>query len=77
MMAKFMQSLDPHVYAELKRIAKDREIAVQELFRAIIFPEWLRAQGSTPRRQAELDEFSAKRKSSPRNRAAKGLHPVV
>ena len=63
-MAKFMQSLNPGVYAELERMAKDRDITIQELFRSIIIPEWLKFQSSTAahRRQEELNDFSAKLK---------------
>jgi len=63
-MAKFMQSLNPGVYAELERMAKDRDITIQELFRSIIIPEWLKFQSSTAahRKQAELNDFSAKLK---------------
>ena len=61
-MAKFMQSLNPGVYAELERMAKDRDITIQELFRSIIIPEWLKFQSSPEdqRKQAGLDEFSAR-----------------
>ena len=61
-MAKFMQSLNPGVYAELERMAKERDITIQELFRSIIIPEWLKFQASplTQKKQADLDEFSAK-----------------
>jgi hypothetical protein len=41
-MTKFMQMVDPSVYAELEAIAGERGISVQELIRAIIIPEWLR-----------------------------------
>ena len=64
-MSKFMQSLNPGVYAELERMAKERDITIQELFRSIIIPEWLKFQAVTipvTRKQAGLDEFSAKRK---------------
>jgi len=61
-MAKFMQSLNPGVYAELENMAKDRDITIQELFRSIIIPEWLKFQSSTEaeRKQAGLDEFSTR-----------------
>jgi len=65
-MSKFMQSLNPGVYAELERLAEERDITIQELFRSIIIPEWLKLQGSspvTPKKQAELDEFSARHKN--------------
>jgi hypothetical protein len=63
-MAKFMQSLNPGVYAELERMAKERDITIQELFRSIIIPEWLKFQAtpSTPKKQADLNDFSAKLK---------------
>ncbi len=41
MPTKFMQSLDPQVYAELRKIAKDRGITMQELIRAVIVPDWM------------------------------------
>ena len=34
MATKFMQSLDPEIYAELRKMAKDRGITMQELIRA-------------------------------------------
>ena len=42
MQAKFMQSLDPVVYAELEKIARERGITIQELMRAVVVPEWFR-----------------------------------
>ncbi len=55
MPTKFMQSLDPQVYAELRKIAKDKGISMQELIRAVIVPDWMRkAEGvgssGSPRR---------------------------
>ncbi len=55
MPTKFMQSLDPQVYAELRKIAKDRGITMQELIRAVIVPDWMRkdesdGSGRSPRR---------------------------
>ena len=41
-MTKFMQMIDPSVFAELEAIAEGRGISVQELIRAIIIPEWLK-----------------------------------
>ena len=41
-MSKYMQTLDYHVYSELKRLAKERGINVQELVRAVIIPDWMR-----------------------------------
>ena len=63
-MAKFMHSLNPGVYAELERVAKDRDITIQELFRSIIIPEWLKFQSSpqAQRKPVGLDEFSARLK---------------
>jgi predicted DNA-binding ribbon-helix-helix protein len=52
MMPKFMQSLDAHVYHELKQIAKRKGISVQELIRAVIVPEWMRGvSNKTSRRR--------------------------
>ena len=56
MPTKFMQSLDPQVYAELRKIAKDRGITMQELIRAVIVPDWMTkgetkgGAGGSPRR---------------------------
>src|SRR6266496_5120721 len=55
MPTKFMQSLDPQVYGELRKIAKDRGITMQELIRAVIVPDWMskdesRNAGGSPRR---------------------------
>ena len=44
---KFMQSLDPEVYSELRKIAKDRGISMQELIRAVIVPDWMMRAGSS------------------------------
>jgi hypothetical protein len=46
-----MQSLDPQVYGELRRIAKDRGITMQELIRAVIVPDWMR-KDETPATQS-------------------------
>ena len=43
-MTKFMQMIDPSVFADLESIAEGRGISVQELIRAIIIPEWLKMQ---------------------------------
>ncbi len=42
MAVKFMQSLDPQVYTELTKIAKQRGISMQELIRAVIVPDWMK-----------------------------------
>jgi hypothetical protein len=47
MPTKFMQSLDPMVYTELRKIAKERGITMQELIRAVIVPDWMRKDEST------------------------------
>jgi len=52
---KFMQSLDPQVYGELRKIAKERGITMQELIRAVIVPDWMnkdrsRNAGGSPTR---------------------------
>ena len=42
MAVKFMQSLDPQVYTDLTKIAKQRGISMQELIRAVIVPDWMK-----------------------------------
>jgi len=60
MPTKFMQSLDPQVYAELRKIAKERGITMQELIRAVIVPDWM-----------HKDEPSSTSGSSRRSRTAR------
>jgi hypothetical protein len=40
-----MQTLGDTKYRELKRIAKDYDITIQELLRAAIIPDWLTRNG--------------------------------
>jgi hypothetical protein len=42
-----MQSLDPEIYSQLRKMAKDRGITMQELIRAVIVPDWMRKAGAT------------------------------
>lgn len=42
-MTKFMQTVDNEIFRKLTQIAKERGIIVQELIRAVIIPEWLKA----------------------------------
>jgi hypothetical protein len=42
MNVKFMQSLDRNVHLELRRMAKERGITLQEFLRAVVVPDWLR-----------------------------------
>ncbi len=44
-MFKFILSIDENVHAELERLAEERGISLQELLRAVIIPEWIRASG--------------------------------
>jgi hypothetical protein len=46
MQSKFMQSLDPAVFAELEKLARERGVSVQELVRAVVVPEWMRIHNS-------------------------------
>ncbi len=41
MNAKFMQTLEKEVYMELKAMAKERGVTVQEFLRAVIVPDWI------------------------------------
>ena len=45
MNAKFMQTLEKEVYMELKAMAKERGVTVQEFLRAVIVPDWIRTNG--------------------------------
>ena len=42
-----MQSLDPEVYAQLRKVAKERGTSMQELIRAVIVPDWMRRAGDS------------------------------
>ena len=42
---KFMQTLEKEVYMELKAMAKERGVTVQEFLRAVIVPDWMRTNG--------------------------------
>jgi len=42
-----MQSLDPEIYAQLRKMAKDRGITMQELIKAVIVPDWMRKAGAS------------------------------
>ena len=68
MPTKFMQSLDPQVYAELRKIAKDRGITMQELIRAVIVPDWMRKDEGTNARGSPRRSRTA-RSASKRARA--------
>ena len=39
---KFMLSLNGRIGEDLKRVAEERKISVQELLRAMVIPDWLR-----------------------------------
>ena len=39
---KYMQTLEAKVFSELRRLAKERGVNVQELVRAVIIPDWMR-----------------------------------
>jgi len=45
MNSKFMQTLEKEVYMELKAVAKERGVTVQEFLRAVIVPDWMRTNG--------------------------------
>ena len=48
---KFMQTVDTGVYSELKTLARDRGVNVQELLRAVIIPDWMKSiDGNQSRR---------------------------
>lgn len=48
-MARFAQTLEEHIYAQLEEEAKARGIDVRELLKAVIIPEWvMKHHGSNP-----------------------------
>ena len=47
-MHKFMVALDERVFGELHQRAKNRNISVQELLRAVVVPEWIREESQPP-----------------------------
>jgi hypothetical protein len=38
---KFMVTIDETVFDDLQRVARAREITIQELLRAIVIPDWM------------------------------------
>jgi len=40
-----MVTMDDEVFNELQQVARRRNISIQELFRAIIIPEWIDRTG--------------------------------
>jgi hypothetical protein len=38
---KFMVILDEEVFDDLQRVARSRDITIQELLRAIVIPDWV------------------------------------
>jgi len=52
MAVKFMQSLDPQVYTQLTKIAKQRGISMQELIRAVIVPDWMKKVDDVSRKSS-------------------------
>jgi hypothetical protein len=45
MNAKFMQTLEKEVYMELKGMAKERGVTIQEFLRAVVVPDWIHLNG--------------------------------
>ncbi len=58
---KFMQSLDPQIYAQLRKMAKDRGITMQELIRAVIVPDWMKRTGSSRPSSSKAGRRQARR----------------
>jgi len=44
--AKFMQTLQKEVYMELKAMAKERGVTIQEFLRSVVVHDWMRDNGS-------------------------------
>jgi hypothetical protein len=56
-----MQSLDPEIYAQLRKMAKDRGITMQELIRAVIVPDWMRKAGGVQQMATRSSRKPARR----------------
>jgi hypothetical protein len=49
-----MVAIDDEIFNELQQVARGRNISIQELFRAIVIPEWIeRNVVEEPRRPLE------------------------
>jgi len=66
-LTKFMQTVEETVYEELKRLAQERGITLQELLRAIIIPEWVKLR--SPDRRSGIKRF---RRSTQRDLTVSG-----
>jgi hypothetical protein len=51
---KFMQTLETDVYKQLKAMARDRSITVQEFLKAVVVPDWLRSNGKDSERNRRV-----------------------
>ncbi len=47
---KFMQTLEKEVYTNLRALAKERGVTVQEFLRAVVVPDWMRDYNGGARR---------------------------
>jgi hypothetical protein len=56
--AKFMQTLEKEVYVELKAMAKERGVTVQEFLRAVIVPDWMLNHNGKERRTSSRSRTS-------------------
>jgi hypothetical protein len=56
-----MQSLDPEIYSQLRRMAKDRGITMQELIRAVIVPDWMRKAGDSRSGSSKQSQKASRR----------------
>jgi len=45
-----MQTLEKGVYTDLKALAKERGVTVQEFLRAVVVPDWMRDYNGGTRR---------------------------
>jgi len=55
-MKKFMMTINSQVFHLLEEQAKEREVTVQELVRAVILPYWFKKQGITQLPTTSLGE---------------------
>lgn len=63
-MRKFMVAFDEKVFRELEIDARNRNISLQALLRAIVIPEWIKGGNMRTAGPANIQEISRERDGS-------------